>query len=163
MGRESISCVLGCQARLGWHLMLLFGVQQLTVISPPTTPPGPPALQRYFVCRILGLRVLGYTGDGDKASWIKTDLNLDWAFNYKTQDVNQTLNIAAPNGVDIFFDGVGGQFSATVLQHMAMFGRVIMVGNLSSYNHVQTNITIPSFDLAIALKELTIVGFNVYR
>ena len=46
---------------------------------------------------------------------------------------------------------------------MAMFGRVIMVGNLSSYNHVQTNIAIPSFDLAIALKELTIVGFNVYR
>ena len=105
----------------------------------------------------------GYTGDGEKASWIKTDLNYDWAFNYKTQDVNQTLNIAAPNGVDIFFDGVGGQFSATVLQHMAMFGRVIMVGNLSSYNQVQTNITIPSLDLAIALKELTIVGFNVYR
>ena len=107
--------------------------------------------------------MLGYTGDGEKASWIKTDLNYDWAFNYKTHDVNQTLNIAAPNGVDIFWDGVGGQFSATVLQHMAMFGRVIMVGNLDSYNHVQTNVSIPSFDLAIALKELTIVGFNVYR
>ena len=36
--------------------------------------------------RILGLRVLGYTGDGEKASWIKTDLAYDWAFNYKTQD-----------------------------------------------------------------------------
>ena len=46
---------------------------------------------------------------------------------------------------------------------MAMFGRVIMVGNLSSYNQVQTTVTIPSMDLAIALKELTIVGFNVYR
>ena len=57
----------------------------------------------YFVTffRNLGLRVLGYTGDGDKASWIKTDLNFDWAFNYKTQDINQTLNIAAPNGVII--------------------------------------------------------------
>ena len=65
--------------------------------------------------RILGLRVLGYTGDGDKASWIKTELvwpllllflpmltvcqGFDWAFNYKTQDLKQTLNIAAPNGV----------------------------------------------------------------
>ena len=49
--------------------------------------------------RILGLRVLAYTGNGDKASWIKTDLGFDWAFNYKTQDVKQTLNIAAPNGV----------------------------------------------------------------
>ena len=60
--------------------------------------------------------MLGYTGDGEKASWIKTDLNYDWAFNYKTQDLNQTLNIAAPNGVDIFWDGVGGSFSSCVLQ-----------------------------------------------
>lgn len=51
--------------------------------------------------RLHGLRVLGYTGDGDKASWIKTDLGFDWAFNYKTQDVNQTLKIAAPNGVTL--------------------------------------------------------------
>ena len=107
--------------------------------------------------------MLGYTGDGEKASWIKTDLNYDWAFNYKTQDLNQTLNIAAPNGVDIFWDGVGGSFSATVLQHMTMFGRVIMVGNLSSYNNITSSPTIPALDLAITLKELTIVGFNVYR
>ena len=111
----------------------------------------------------MGLRVLGYTGDGDKASWIKTDLNYDWAFNYKTQDLTQTLNIAAPNGVDIFWDGVGGGFSSIVLQHMAMFGRVIMVGNLSSYNHITSSPSIPALDLAITLKELTIVGFNVYR
>ena len=107
--------------------------------------------------------MLGYTGDGEKASWIKTDLNYDWAFNYKTQDLNQTLNIAAPNGVDIFWDGVGGNFSATVLQHMAMFGRVIMVGNLACYNHIPSTPAIPALDLAISLKELTIVGFNVYR
>lgn len=115
------------------------------------------------IAKILGLRVLGYTGDGDKASWIKTELGYDWAFNYKTQDITQTLNIAAPNGVDIFWDGVGGTFSATVLQHMAMFGRVIMVGNLSCYNQVQRAPALPAMDLAIVLKELTIAGFNVYR
>jgi len=115
------------------------------------------------IAKILGLRVLGYTGDGDKASWIKTELGFDWAFNYKTQEINQTLNIAAPNGVDIFWDGVGGSFSATVFPHMNMFGRVIMVGNLSSYNYVQGAPAIPAMDLAIVLKELTMVGFNVYR
>ena len=46
---------------------------------------------------------------------------------------------------------------------MAMFGRVIMVGNLASYNHIQSTPAIPAMDLAVALKELTIVGFNVYR
>ena len=53
----------------------------------------------HYLYRHLGLRVLAYTGSGEKASWIKTDLGFDWAFNYKTQDLNQTLNIAAPNGV----------------------------------------------------------------
>jgi len=115
------------------------------------------------IAKILGLRVLGYTGEGDKASWIKTELGFDWVFNYKTQDIGQTLNIAAPNGVDIFWDGVGGSFSGTVLQHMSMFGRVIMVGNLACYNQVQKAAPLPALDLAIVLKELTIAGFNVYR
>merc|ERR1719402_682077 len=115
------------------------------------------------IAKILGLRVLGYTGDGDKASWLKTELGFDWVFNYKTQDIGQTLNIAAPNGVDIFWDGVGGSFSGTVLQHMSMFGRVIMVGNLACYNQVQKAAPLPALDLAIVLKELTIAGFNVYR
>jgi NADPH-dependent curcumin reductase CurA len=42
------------------------------------------------------LIVQGFTGDGEKSSWIKTELGFDWAFNYKTQDVSQTLKIAAP-------------------------------------------------------------------
>ena len=46
---------------------------------------------------------------------------------------------------------------------MGMFGRVIMVGNLSSYNNLQSGPALPALDLAITLKELTIVGFNVYR
>ena len=46
---------------------------------------------------------------------------------------------------------------------MGMFGRVIMVGNLSCYNQLQAAPSIPALDLAITLKELTIVGFNVYR
>ena len=66
-------------------------------------------------------------------------------------------------GVDIFWDSVGGDFSATVLPHMSIFGRVIMVGNLSKYNNIHSNATIPALDLSITLKELTIVGFNVYR
>lgn len=65
--------------------------------------------------------------------------------------------------MDIFWDGVGGSFSSTVMQHMGMFGRVIMVGNISCYNQIKAAPAIPALDLAITLKELTIVGFNVYR
>ena len=46
------------------------------------------------MAKIMGLRVIGYTRDAEKASWIKTELGFDWAFNQTTQDVRQTLKIA---------------------------------------------------------------------
>ena len=98
--------------------------------------------------------MIGYTGDGEKSSWIKTELGFDWAFNYKTQDVKQTLRIAAPKGVDIFIDSVGGIFHAAVMEHMAMNGRVCLLGNLSSYNNPKNVPMVPANDMAIALKVL---------
>ena len=114
--------------------------------------------------QFVGLHVIGYTGDGEKASWIKLELGFDWAFNYKTQDLNQTLKIAAPKGVDIFVDAVGGDFHQTVMSHMNFCGRVVQIGNLSVYNNPkQIPESFPANDLEIALKALTIVGFNLYR
>ena len=106
---------------------------------------------------------IGYAGDGEKASWIKLELGFDWAFNYKTQDLHQTLKIAAPKGVDIFIDSVGGQFHQSVLPHMNYGGRIVQLGNLALYNTPQQVPMVPANDLAVALKELTIVGFNVFR
>ena len=94
----------------------------------------------------------GYTGDGEKASWIKLDLGVDWAFNYKTQDLHQTLKIAAPKGVDIFIDTVGGQFNQTVMNHMNFCGRVIQLGNVSMYNNPRKSVSYPANDMAITLK-----------
>lgn len=113
--------------------------------------------------KLLGLHVIGYTGDAEKASWIKMELGFDWAFNYRTQDVRQTLKIAAPRGVDIFVDAVGGLFHNTVLNHMNFCGRVVQLGNLALYNCPRSIPTVPANDMAVALKELSIYGFNVYR
>ena len=104
------------------------------------------------IAKYLGLRVIGYTGDSEKASWIKTELGFDWAFNYKTQDVRQTLKIAAPNGVDIFLDSVGGIFHSAVMEHMSMYGRVCLFGTLSTYNNPKNVPMVPANDMAIALK-----------
>lgn len=104
------------------------------------------------IAKYMGMHVIGYTGDAEKASWIKTELGYDWAFNYRTQDVKQTLKIAAPNGVDVFVDSVGGIFHSTVLEQMAMGGRVCLFGNLSAYNNPRSVSMVPTNDLAIALK-----------
>ncbi len=94
----------------------------------------------------------GYTGDSEKASWIKLELGFDWAFNYKTQDLRQTLKIAAPKGVDIFVDAVGGSFHQTVFDHMNFCGRIIQLGNLSYYSDPGAISNVPANDMAIALK-----------
>ena len=104
------------------------------------------------IAKYLGLKVIGYTGDSEKASWIKTELGFDWAFNYRTQEVKHTLKIAAPSGVDIFMDSVGGELHSIVLGHVSPRGRVCVFGNLSSYNDPTNIPMVPSNDLAIALK-----------
>ena len=115
------------------------------------------------IAKFMGLTVIGYTGDGDKASWLKTELNFDWVFNYKSQDVKQTLKIAAPKGVDVFLDGVGGIFHSIVQEFMAPKGRILLYGNLSCYDSPKNVPMVPANDLAVALKEISIIGFNVYR
>ena len=111
----------------------------------------------------------GYTGDGDKSSWIKTELGFDWAFNYKTQDIRTTLKIAtAPkfganvysqdpggssvNGVDIFIDAVGGVFNSIVMEHMRFGGRVCILGTLANYGNPNNVPMVPATDFAISLK-----------
>ena len=77
---------------------------------------------------------------------------MDWAFNYKTQDVHQTLKIAAPKGVDIFLDSVGGVMHQTVLNHMNFNGRVIQLGNLAMYDAPGDIEMVPANDLVVGLK-----------
>ena len=106
--------------------------------------------------------IIGYTGDGDKASWIKTELGFDWAFNYKTQDVRQTLKIATSTkyasyeanvgGVDIFIDSVGGVFHSVILEHMKLGGRVCILGTLAQYGNPSNVPMVPATDFAISLK-----------
>ena len=91
------------------------------------------------------------------------ELGFDWAFNYKTQDLHQTLKIAAPKGVDIFVDSVGGQFHQTVLPHMNYGGRIIQLGNMALYNNPRQIPTVAANDLAIALKVSSFICFDSER
>jgi NADPH-dependent curcumin reductase CurA len=62
------------------------------------------------------------------------DLGFDGAFNYNTQDLSKALSEVAPEGIDIYFDNVGGPTLEVALQHMRKYGRVIMCGSISNYN-----------------------------
>ncbi|XP_037090463.1 prostaglandin reductase 1-like [Pollicipes pollicipes] len=112
--------------------------------------------------RILGARVIGYAGSDDKVAWLKDTLKFDEAFNYKTQDLAETLRAAAPDGVNCYFDAVGGKFSATVVQQMADKGRIACIGASSGYNDKTAATSGPFPELAIIMKQLTITGFQYF-
>lgn len=86
------------------------------------------------IAKIKGCKVIGIAGSADKCEWITKDLGFDHAINYKTEDVRELLKKYAPDGVDCYFDNVGGRLSSIVIEQMRDFGRISVCGSISSYN-----------------------------
>jgi len=61
-----------------------------------------------FLVAMQGCKVIGSAGSDEKCKWLTSELGFDYAFNYKTRDLNEALKESAPNGVDCFFDNVIG-------------------------------------------------------
>lgn len=61
-------------------------------------------------------------------------MNFDVAINYKTENVEEELKAATPQGVDVYFDNVGGEISVLIMSQMNDFGRVALCGSISTYN-----------------------------
>jgi len=85
--------------------------------------------------KIMGCRVVGITGSEQKIELLKSKFNFDGAINYKnTVDLNRAVNTACPDGVDIYFDNVGGKISDAVLMHINKHARIPVCGTISMYN-----------------------------
>ena len=85
--------------------------------------------------KIMGCRVVGITGSDEKVTMLKTKFHFDEAINYKnTVDLNRAIKTACPNGVDIYFDNVGGKISDNVLNNINKHARIPLCGAISMYN-----------------------------
>lgn len=114
--------------------------------------------------KIKGLRVIGIAGSDDKCKWIVDELGFDVAINYKTQDVAEELRKAAPNGVDCYFDNVGGEISNAVINQMNEYGRISVCGSISAYNaDLASYPRVPDLQKVFNWKQLKMEGFLVPR
>jgi NADPH-dependent curcumin reductase CurA len=86
------------------------------------------------IARIKGCRVVGIAGSDEKCAWLIDELGFDAAINYRTEDVSAAIRAACPNGVDVFFDNVGGDILEAALGNLAMHGRVVLCGAIATYN-----------------------------
>jgi NADPH-dependent curcumin reductase CurA len=86
------------------------------------------------IARIKGCRVVGLAGSAEKCKWVTADLGFDACINYKTEDVAARLTATCPQGIDVYFDNVGGEILDTALAHLALRARVVLCGAISMYN-----------------------------
>jgi prostaglandin reductase 1 len=87
--------------------------------------------------KIKGCKVVGFAGSEDKVKWLKDDLGFDEAINYKTMvDTDATLKRICPEGIDCYFDNVGGEFAYHVMRNMRELGRICLCGSLSNFTQV---------------------------
>jgi len=88
--------------------------------------------------KILGLRVIGIAGSDEKIELLKSKFGFDAGINYNTtKDITAAIAEAAPNGVDIYFDNVGGPISDAVLVNINRLARIIVCGAISVYNNTE--------------------------
>jgi len=86
------------------------------------------------IARIKGCRAVGLAGSTEKCAWLTDELGFDAAINYKTEDVRRAIREACPDGVDVFFDNVGGDILEASIGNLALHGRIVLCGAISQYN-----------------------------
>eukprot|EP01116_Phalansterium_solitarium_P013963 TRINITY_DN31436_c0_g1_i1.p1 TRINITY_DN31436_c0_g1~~TRINITY_DN31436_c0_g1_i1.p1 ORF type:complete len:347 (-),score=112.67 TRINITY_DN31436_c0_g1_i1:84-1124(-) len=98
---------------------------------------GASGLAAALIGKIHGLRVFGIAGTDEKCKKLVQEHGFEAAINYKTQDLDSEIKRLLPNGVDIFFDTVGGPTLDVVLNNLAYGARILMMGNISQYNNTE--------------------------
>jgi len=115
------------------------------------------------IAKIQGCRVIGIAGTDDKVQWMTRDLGFDAAFNYKSvSDYSEKLKELCPNGIDCYFDNVGGAITDAVFPRMNTYGRVSICGQISQYN-LEKPEPGPRLLTHILVKQLKVEGFIVFR
>ena len=114
------------------------------------------------IARIRGAgKVVGIAGGPDKCRWLLEQARLDAAIDYKNEDVAARLASEFPQGIDLYFDNVGGPILDAALARMAQNGRITVCGGISGYND-ETPAPGPSNFMQIVIQRLSVRGFILF-
>jgi NADPH-dependent curcumin reductase len=113
------------------------------------------------IAKIKGARVIGIAGGEEKCRWIVDDLGFDAAIDYKAQDVRRALRGDAPQGVDLYFDNVGGEILDAVLTRLARGARVVICGAVSQYNATE-GVRGPANYLSLLVSRASMTGMVIF-
>ncbi len=111
--------------------------------------------------KIKGCKVVGIAGSEEKIDRIQEKFGFDACINYKTTDnMKKAIAEACPDGVDVYFDNVGGEILDAALTNMNKYGRVINCGAISLYNETETSMG-PRVETTLIKNSILMQGFTV--
>jgi NADPH-dependent curcumin reductase CurA len=111
------------------------------------------------IAKLCGARVIGIAGGPAKCAWLVDELGFDACIDYKSEDVAARLKELAPGGVDVFFDNVGGALLDTVLRRLALHARVVLCGDVSTYDTGEPPPPLHNLKYVMG-KRAQLIGFN---
>jgi len=111
------------------------------------------------MAKIAGCRVIGSAGSDEKLAWLR-ELGFDAVFNYRERRAREALAELAPDGIDIYFDNVGGDHLEAAIGALRTYGRVVACGSISRYNDVEPSPG-PRNMFMVVTKRLRIQGYII--
>jgi NADPH-dependent curcumin reductase CurA len=114
------------------------------------------------IAKLKGARAVGIAGGPEKCRYIIEELGFDAAIDYKNEDVPSGLRAACPNGIDVYFDNVGGEILDAALAQLAFRARVVICGAISQYNSTE-GMRGPSNYMSLLVNNASMTGFLVFH
>ncbi len=112
------------------------------------------------IAKIKGCRVVGIAGAPEKVAWVKDTAGFDECISYKSGDLRESLDQACPDGIDLYFDNVGGDMLQAAMERLSLGARVVLCGLMAQYN---TDDMPPGPNPAFIIKaRATVRGMVVY-
>jgi NADPH-dependent curcumin reductase CurA len=151
--------VLGMPGFTAWYGLLRLGEPkdgETVFVSAAAGAVGSAAGQ---LAGLHGCRVVGSAGSEEKLAWLR-ELGFDATFSYRDRPVRESLREAAPDGIDIYFDNVGGDHLEAAIGALRTYGRVVACGAISRYNDPEPAPG-PRNLFMLFTKRLTVRGFII--
>lgn len=114
------------------------------------------------IAKMSGCKVIGTAGSTEKIDYIVDELGFDAGINYKTENVAQRLAELCPNGIDGYFDNVGGETTDAVLDNLATGARIAICGQIANYNDVEQAMG-PRNLRSLLVAQAKVQGFLVFQ
>ena len=114
------------------------------------------------LAKLANCKVVGIAGSLEKCSYLQNELNFDYVINYKEENVFKMIKKYCPEGVNVYFDNVGGKISDDVISNIAPYARIGVCGVISQYNLTELELGM-RVQRSVLTNQATVEGFLVFR